>query len=242
MPSLVGSEMCIRDSSLDTATPPFLDAEDDVVNPWTENTPKQHDEIRGRSSHRRQISEVTVRPVSVDHTNPSPPVPPTLSFHPTTRAAADVHPSPAPSTPPLVSDSDDDSIPGLDVPTPPDAIRMKRLTGATQRRAFSPMPQVQNLFRPPKPSPSREFTNVLVRKTCELVLGPPVHLVSMMLRIAASISNGFGFGTYRVRRTERIPCSWESDEEPEWPEDDFGIPLGVIGDPVRRRTFSGELD
>jgi len=228
--------------SLETATPPFLDAEAEVMIPWTEETPKQHDDIRGRSSHRRQISEVTIRPRSVEHTNSSAPVTPTTALHPLTRANGHVHASPAPSTPPLVSDSDDDSVPGLDVPTPPDAIRMKRLTGATQRRAFSPMPQAQNLFRPPKPSPSKDFTNALVRKTCELVLGPPAHLVSIMLRIAASISNGFGFSTYRVRRAEKIPCSWESDDEANWPEDDFGIPLGVVGDPVRRRTFSGEVD
>lgn len=223
--------------SLETATPPFMDAEADVPNPWVDEPAKKTDEPRGRTSHRRQVSEMTVRSVSTDPAHAVAPVTPTISIHP----SVSMHPSPAPSTPPLVSDSDDDdddSIPGLDVQTPPTAIRMKRLTGATQRRAFSPMPHPQNLFRVPKPSPSREFTNALVRT----VLGPPAHLVSIMLRIAASISNGFGFSTYRVRRTEKIPCSWESDEDADWPEDDFGIPLGVVGDPRRRRTFSGEVD
>jgi hypothetical protein len=121
---------------------------------------------------------------------------------------------------------------------------MKRLTGASQRRAFSPMPQPKNLFVPPKQNISRQFTNALVRKTYELVLGPPAHLVSIMLRIAASISDGFSFSTYRVRRAEKIPCSWESDEDAEWPdEDDFGIPLNNMGERAHRRsTFSGELD
>jgi hypothetical protein len=155
-------------------------------------------------------------------------------------------PSSAPSTPPLVSDSDDDSVdsPEMNIATPPDAIRMKRLTGASQRRAFSPMPQPKNLFIPSKPATiGSQFTSALVRKTCELVLGPPSHLVSLMLRIAAGISN-FGFSSYRVRRQEKIPCSWESDDEPEWPEeDDFGIPLNNIGDPTqRRRTYLGDLD
>jgi hypothetical protein len=65
-----------------------------------------------------------------------------------------------------------------------------------------------------------------------------------MLRIATSISNGFGFNTYRVRRAEKIPCAWESDDEADWAEeDDFGIPLNNIGTPaMRRQTFSGELD
>lgn len=64
-----------------------------------------------------------------------------------------------------------------------------------------------------------------------------------MLRIAASISN-FGFSAYRVRREEKIPCSWESDDDAEWPdEDDFGIPLSNVGDPThRRRAYHGEVD
>jgi hypothetical protein len=237
--------------SLDTATPrspspKFLDAEADFVNPWANIFSKQQDEPRGRSTHRRQISEVTVRGPSTERTEPSAPVTPTAPYYPSTMPSIDVRPSSAPSTPPLMSDSDDDSLgrASIDIPTPPDAIRMKRLTGASQRRAFSPMPPAQNLFCAPKHNPGRDFTNALVRKTCELVLGPPAHLVSVMLRIATSISNGFGFNTYRVRRAEKIPCAWESDDEADWAEeDDFGIPLNNIGTPARRRqTFSGELD
>jgi hypothetical protein len=66
-----------------------------------------------------------------------------------------------------------------------------------------------------------------------------------MLKIAARISNGaFGFNTYRVRSpAERIPCSWESSDEDDWEEDDFGIPLGNLdGQTLRRREFSGEVD
>jgi hypothetical protein len=225
-----------QDSGQSTPSPPFLDAEADILNPWAEPPPKQQSELRGRSLHRRQISEVTVRSLSNDHADPPAPFTPTVPFQP----------SSAPSTPPLVSDSDDDSVnlPSLDVSTPPDAIRMKRLTGASQRRAFSPMPHAQNLFYPPKRTPGREFTDALVRKTYELVLGPPAHLVSLMLRIAQTISNGFGFRTYRMQRTEKIPCSWESDDEVDWAdEDDFGIPLNNVGSStVRRRTFSGEVD
>jgi hypothetical protein len=224
-------------------SPQFLDAEPDLLNRWADKTPKQN-ETRGRSIHRRQVSEITVRAPSSEVDN-SAPVTPTVPFYRTTTPTDGVRPSSAPATPPLVSDSDDDSVemPGLDIATPPDAIRMKRLTGASQRRAFSPMPQPKNLFIPAKPNIGRQLTSALVRKTCELVLGPPSHLVSLMLRIAASISN-LGFSTYRVRREEKIPCSWESDDEDEWPEeDDFGIPLSNIGDPPRhRRTYLGDLD
>jgi hypothetical protein len=64
-----------------------------------------------------------------------------------------------------------------------------------------------------------------------------------MLRIAQSISN-FGFSAYRVRREEKIPCSWESEDEGEcYDEDDYGIPLTNVGDPARqRRAFLGDLD
>jgi hypothetical protein len=223
-------------------SPRFLDAEPDLSNPWSDLSLPDHTEMRGRSTHRRKISEITERPPSTDSIDNADPVTPTLSFHP---RMVDAQPSSAPSTPPLVSDSDDESLDmlSLDVATPPDAIRMKRLTGASQRRAFSPMPQPRNLFIPTKPNIGRQFTNALVRKTCELVLGPPAHLVSLMLRIAASISN-FGFSTYRLRREEKIPCAWESDDEAEWPEeDDFGIPLGNIAtSPQHRRAYHGELD
>jgi hypothetical protein len=150
-----------------------------------------------------------------------------------------------------VSDSDDDSLslPSLDVATPPDAIRMKRLTGATQKRAFSPMPAPQNLFCPPASGPRKQFTNALMRKTAEIVLGPPAHLVSLMLRIAAKISDGvFSFNTYRIRNiTEKIPGSWlsdDDDEEENWAsEDDFGIPLRSLDESGSMRWgFSGDVD
>jgi hypothetical protein len=235
--------------SLDTATPrspspKFLDAEAELLNPWADAFAKQQDDQRGRSAHRRQISEITVRASSSEGTDPSAPVTPTAPYY-SKLPTSNLRPSSAPCTPPLISDSDDDSIgrTSLDIHTPPDALRMKRLTGASQKRAFSPMPPAQNLFCPPKHNPGRDFTNALVRKTCEIVLGPPAHLVTIMLRIATSISNGFSFSTYRVR-AEKIPCSWESDDEADWAdEDDFGIPLSNIREPaLRRQTFSGEVD
>lgn len=235
--------------SLNTArrspSPPFVDAEADILNPWADTPPKSND-ARGRARHRRDLSELTVRAASADRVDKSAPVTPAVPLLPTILPTIDVRPSSAPHTPPLVSDSDEDSLelPSLDVPTPPDMIRMRKLTGASPRRAFSPMPQPQNLCFPTRHKPNQKFTTALVRKTCEIVLGPPQHLVSLMLRIAASISNGFGFSTYRVRRTNNIPGSWESSgEEDEWDEDDFGIPLSNLGEPALRRTgYPGELD
>jgi hypothetical protein len=67
-----------------------------------------------------------------------------------------------------------------------------------------------------------------------------------MLNIAARISEGaFGFSTYRVRHSgEKIPCSWESsDDEDEWDEDDYGIPLSNLQDSaLRRKAYPGDVD
>ncbi|EDU41269.1 conserved hypothetical protein [Pyrenophora tritici-repentis Pt-1C-BFP] len=155
--------------SLDTVTPrspspKFLDAEGDLVNPWAAAFSKEQDEPRGRSIHRRDMSEITVRAPSTEGTGPSAPVTPTMPYYSSSTPSINVRPSSAPSTPPLINDSDDDSFEraSLDLATPPDSIRMKRLTGASQRRAFSPMPHAHNLFCPPKQHPGRDFTNALV--------------------------------------------------------------------------------
>ncbi|KAF2661695.1 hypothetical protein K491DRAFT_710536 [Lophiostoma macrostomum CBS 122681] len=239
----------IETSTERTPSPPFQDAEAELADPWLSEPEPQPErgEKRGRERHRRGISEVTVRAPSSEPTEDSLPHTPTTAEHQTTTPTIDVHASSPPSTPPLISDSEEDSVesPMLDIRTPPDAIRMKRLTGASQRRAFSPMPHPQNIFRPQARVPGKQFTAALVRKTCELLLGPPAHLVTIMLNIAAKISDGvFGFNTYRVRQSgEKIPCSWESSDEDEWEEDDFGIPLGNLeGSTLRRRAFNGELD
>ncbi|KAF2726999.1 hypothetical protein EJ04DRAFT_152502 [Polyplosphaeria fusca] len=253
--SSVDSFHSLENSTHRSPSPPYLDAEADLINPWTDEegnnqAPEEIQDSRGRGRHRRQVSEATLRARSEEHIDEAAPLTPTAETHPTTPPSINVHLSSAPSTPPLVSDSEEDSLepPFLDLPTPPNtAIRLKRLTGATQRRAFSPMPHPQNLICPPSVQPRKQFTAALVRKTCELLLGPPSHLVTLMLRIAAKISNGaFGFNTYRVRSAgERIPCSWESSDEDEWEEDDFGIPLGNLdreGSALRRRGRSEDID
>lgn len=245
--STVDSFYSFETSTQRSPSPPFLDAEAEPANPWAGELSVTDEEERGRSKHRRQTSEMTVRPTS-EHATEQAPVTPT-DMQPVATPTIEVQLSPAPSTPPLVSDSDDDSLglPSLDLATPPDAIRMKRLTGASQKRAFSPMPQPQNLFCPPANGSRNQFTSALIRKTAEIVLGPPAHLVSLMLRIAAKISDGvFSFNTYRVRNNaETIPGSWLSDDEEEdWvEEDDFGIPLRNLNDSTsRRRTFAGDVD
>ncbi|KAF2787367.1 hypothetical protein K505DRAFT_288097 [Melanomma pulvis-pyrius CBS 109.77] len=235
--SLMSSTESFFTAGQPSPSPPYMDAEANLFNPWEEElsprTIRKDKHKRGRSRHRR-ISEATLRAPSSDRIEePSPTI--------------GIQPSSAPSTPPLMSDSEEDSPPFLDVPTPPEYVRMKRLTGASQRRAFSPMPHPHNLFLPTTPQgPRKQFTTALIRKTYELVLGPPGHLVALMLRIAAKIKNGaFGFTTYRVRQHGAdIPGSWESsDDEDEWSEDDFGIPLKNLGgSTLRKRGCSSGVD
>lgn len=214
-----------------SVTPPFEDAVLPLdSNPWVSSVehlsvhePVKDDSEWQRGRHRRQISDLTVTAYSRDHTEVGLPSSPTVIGENGS----------APSTPPLMSDSEDSSeSPMLDVQTPPDAIRMRKLTGASQRRAYSPMPHPKNLFNPASQAPRNQLSATIVQKTCQILFGPPANLVAMMLRIAAQITNGiFRFNTYRVpRQAERIPCSWDSSsgDDDDWAEDDFGIPLGHL--------------
>ncbi|KAF2711672.1 hypothetical protein K504DRAFT_374061 [Pleomassaria siparia CBS 279.74] len=236
-------------------SPPYLDAEVNQTNPWEEELnprmSRKDQHARGRS-RRRRYSEATVRAPSFDPSEEytseeysseeeDPEEFLTATWVTSLRSKPNPNiafqPSSAPSTPPLVSDREEDSLPTLDVATPPEHIRMKRLTGASQRRAFSPMPSPHNLFLPTSQGPRKQLTAALIRKTYELVLGPPHHLVTLMLRIAANIKNGaFGFTTYRIRQeASKIPGSWDSDQEWSEDEDDFGIPLRSLRKSTSKR-------
>lgn len=96
----------------------------------------------------------------------------------------------------------------------------------------------------PKPTLTQRhnsLTSALVNKACSVFLGPPAHLVTMMLRIAARFSSGaFGsnsmfFVESPVGSPRRVPGSfyledeeeqgWKSEEDEDCDEDDFGVPL-----------------
>lgn len=91
----------------------------------------------------------------------------------------------------------------------------------------------------PNLSTQRSLTTALVNKACAIFLGPPAHLVALMLKIAARFTDG-AFGTGSVFLVEspvgsprRVPGSFYVDEEDmdeglvygEEAEDDFGVPL-----------------
>ena len=88
-----------------------------------------------------------------------------------------------------------------------------------------------------------------------MFLGPPAHLVAIMLRIASRFANGTFGNVFLVESPAgspmRVPGSYHIDEEEsdlvedleDWEEDDFGVPLRS---PVRlagvRERTGWELD
>ncbi|TDZ51599.1 hypothetical protein CTRI78_v007561 [Colletotrichum trifolii] len=103
-------------------------------------------------------------------------------------------------------------------------------------RTLSPLPPPANLFVPTTTTVRRQpflrsqleivrrIPMAIVSKTCEVLLGPPSHLIALMLQVAAKIAAGqwrgmmFGFG----EGGETIPVQWDysDDEYSSWGEDD----------------------
>ena len=145
--------------------------------------------------------------------------------------------------------------------TSTDAKLRVRHTRQQRRRLVSPMPSSSNLYTPLSPRASmsgHHLTTAILQRTCSLLLGPPVHLVALMLRIAAKITNGvFQGSAYGVNSEgQHIPCSWEfsdgsgdDEDEPQSDfeeEDDFGFSVTALSStrPSRRQERGGswELD
>ncbi|KAK1975399.1 inheritance of peroxisomes protein 1-domain-containing protein [Colletotrichum cereale] len=102
-------------------------------------------------------------------------------------------------------------------------------------RALSPLATAANLFATTNTQARnhplrsrlelvRRIPMAIVSKTCEVLLGPPGHLIALMLQVAAKIAAGqwrgmmFGFG----EGGETIPVQWDysDDEYDSWGEDD----------------------
>ena len=139
-----------------------------------------------------------------------------------------------------------------------------RNTRKSRHRPSSPLPSSSNLYPPYSPRAhmsGHHLTTAILQRTCSLLLGPPVQLVALMLRIAAKISRGVFHGTAFGFDDEgqRIPCSWdfsdgsgddederrpENTDDDEEDEDDYGISLGktVSGKDVRTREIGGSWE
>ena len=135
-----------------------------------------------------------------------------------------------------------------------------RKTRKSRRRSHSPLPSSTNLYSPYSPRAhisGHHLTTAILQRTCSLLLGPPVQLVALMLRIATKITRGILQGTaFGVNNEgQRIPCSWdfsdgsgddgsETQDEGEDDEDDYGVSLGktVSGRDVRTREIGGSWE
>lgn len=96
------------------------------------------------------------------------------------------------------------------------------------------------------------LATAMVKKACSTFLGPPAHLIAIMLRIAARFANG-AFGVESMFYVEspidsprKVPGSYYlsgddvlEDLESDWEEDDFGVPLRS---PVRLASRSESVD
>ncbi|KAI2634547.1 inheritance of peroxisomes protein 1-domain-containing protein [Xylaria nigripes] len=128
------------------------------------------------------------------------------------------------------------------------------------RRDLSPLPPAANLFTPPPGQTSRSrlavvsrLPAVFVNKTVEILMSPPGHLVSLMLKVAAKIAAGewrglvFGFG----EAGEQIPVQWDYYSDGDFSDlsdsDGYSIPedISSLRDSVphtdmRRKTTSAD--
>jgi hypothetical protein len=81
------------------------------------------------------------------------------------------------------------------------------------------------------------FASAMVKKAYDVFLGPPAHLVAIMLQIAARFANG-AFGVESMFYVEspidsprKVPGSYHlsgdhvEELDSDWEEDDFGVPL-----------------
>lgn len=179
-------------------------------------------------NHKRDVSEITI--------TASPPELWDMSDAKSCDESAYHSPPDLPGTPPLLSDAasqDDDHWPEPTTPSPHTKLRRHGIR--RRRRNQSPLPQSSNLYSPYSPRShisGHHMTTAILQKTCSLLLGPPIQLVALMMRIAAKIARGASRGTSFGFRDggQKIPCSWDfsdaSDEADEiWEEDDYGVPL-----------------
>ncbi|KAF5017154.1 hypothetical protein F66182_10949 [Fusarium sp. NRRL 66182] len=105
---------------------------------------------------------------------------------------------------------------------------------SVRRRALSPLPPAANLFTPVNAAERQPYRSrletvkkipmAIITKTCEMIIGPPRHLIALMLKVAAKIAAGEWRGlVYGYNDNgEQIPVEWDYSEGEfsDWSDDE----------------------
>ncbi|KAF2152597.1 hypothetical protein K461DRAFT_313257 [Myriangium duriaei CBS 260.36] len=143
------------------------------------------------------------------------------------------------STPSLSSDSEGHSW--GEIVTPPETLRVKKNRNVPKVDTLSQ----RSVSRRGSRESQTALADGIMRKTVGIFLGPPAHLVSMMLKIASKISTGaFNFTIRSPMGTpQRVPGSWYlADDQDEWDIDDYGFPVGLPGSAQKRAIRNWTVD
>ncbi len=208
-----------------------------------------HIDVSRTRRHKRDTSEATITPGLPERWD--------MADDKSGDESSHHSPPDLPRTPTLPNDSAWSET--IDVQTPKQ-VRLRR----ARRRPRSPLPSSSNLYSPYSPGShisGHHLTTAILQRTCSLLLGPPIQLVALMLRIAAKIARGaFQGSAYGIGdKGQKIPCSWDfSDgsgddegsaadvegEDDDEDEDDYGFSLGktVSGKDVRARDDGGSWE
>lgn len=103
-------------------------------------------------------------------------------------------------------------------------------------RGLSPLPPAANLLTTSNNRTSsavraiRRIPSSIFNTTCEILISPPAHLISLMLKVAARITagewRGFVFGMGEGGELVDVRWDWSDDRDlidSSWEEDDFGF-------------------
>jgi len=201
-----------------------------------------HIDLPRRRPHTRDISEITITADSPEFWDP---------VQTPTRSKNGHDPARLLGMPTNVdgTDGQNDEV-WFEMMEPSAATELRYRSAPSRQRAHSPLPLAANLFSPTSRASGHHLTTAILQKTCSVLLGPPVHLIALMLNIAKKIASGatrgvaFGFG----EAGERIPCQWDYSDTDEigdgaWGEDDYGIALGNMpAKTTKRGPFGGSWE
>ena len=200
------------------------------INSISEETDDNRTPTLAPPSHSRGVSDVTL----TDEPDAF-----SKSIHVSSPLDDDVEGS-VPSTPTLLSDTEErPASQASEIVTPPDTLRLRQPRKA-RYRSVSPFSQDATSFLVNTRPQNQHLTSTIIRKTYEILMSPPSHLISMMLRIAARIAGSISLAAsdFPVESNNRIPCSWESEEEGiDWEEeDDYSFRLRPLKHPLSRNS------